>query len=169
MRGNKKSGIVILLVVALAVGLLGFNTFTGVQGPPSRGNSSSSGQVSCVNPALPVPEEYHIHPILTIVANGAPVAVPANIGLSVQCHRILHTHDLTGTIHVEPNFYEPFTLGQFFDVWGKPFSRDRVLDYQADDRYEIAMTVDGAPSSEFENLVLKDKQQIVIEYREKAR
>lgn len=31
----------------------------------------------------------------------------------------LHTHDTSGTIHVESNSYRTYTLGQFLDIWGR--------------------------------------------------
>ena len=41
------------------------------------------------------------------------------------------------------------------------------MDSMVDDTHEMIMTVDGQPSGEYENLILKDKQDIVIEYKEK--
>jgi hypothetical protein len=40
----------------------------------------------------------------------------------------IHTHDSTGWIHVEAPRKIRATLGQFFDVWGQPLSREKVLD-----------------------------------------
>lgn len=150
MRKNH-AGLAIGLVAVAAIGLLGWNSFR------SSGSVASGGgeRVACVNPNLPVLNEYHIHPVLKIVTDGKETPVPANIGLSDACHRVLHTHDGTGTIHVEPNFYKEYTLGDFFWVWGKPFFKEG---------YQTKMTVDGVPSEEYENLVLRDQQQIVIEY-----
>ena len=80
----------------------------------------------------------------------------------------LHTHDTTGTIHVESPEERDLTLGDFFAVWdNKPFSKDETLGNRADATHEIVMTVDGTKSDEYEKLVLRDKQEIVIEYRVK--
>ena len=35
----------------------------------------------------------------------------------------LHTHDATGIIHVESPTVRPYTLGEFFDVWGVRFTQ----------------------------------------------
>ena len=172
MKKGKKSGVVIFIVIVVAVGLLGFNNIfrPGPSGGGDNKNDSLSKRVPCINSALPVPPAYHIHPHLTIKADGKEITIPANIGLSlVGCERALHTHDATGDIHIEPNYYQEFTLGDFFTVWGRPFSRGQILDYTSDLDHEIVMTVDGKPSEEFEKLVFKDKQQIVIEYKTVAK
>ena len=166
-KKQNKSWLVVLLVVIMAVGLLGFNNFTNFSATTPEEREGGE-RVPCINPALPIPEEYHIHPQLEIIAEGKKIDVPANIGLGiVNCERAVHTHDLTGEIHIEPNFYQEFTLGDFFWVWEKPISRAEFLDYVADETHEIVMTVDGTQNDEFENLVLKDGQKIVLEYRTK--
>lgn len=110
----------------------------------------------------------HFHPRLTILIEGEPVAVPANIGVTNRCMAELHTHDDSGTIHLESTgSARTFTLGQFFAVWGQPFSAEQILDRVADDKFEIVMTVDGEPSQAFGDLVLKDEQEIVISYQAK--
>jgi hypothetical protein len=38
--------------------------------------------------------------------------------------QVLHTHDTSGLIHIEPDTPEQnhvYTIGDFFRVWGKPF------------------------------------------------
>jgi hypothetical protein len=73
----------------------------------------------------------HHHANLLIYIDGQQVTIPANIGLdstgSPPVASPLHTHSDLGTIHVEsadPNF-EP-VLGQFMDVWGVYFTKDRL-------------------------------------------
>ncbi len=152
-------------LILLAAALLSFNWFVGLfrQDP----SAAARGEVPCIIPGLPVPEEYHIHPHLTIVIDGNNIPVPAEIGLTGACEKALHTHDASGTLHIEPNFYQQFTLGEFFKEWGQPLSATQLLDKTADASHEITMTVDGRPSTEFGNLILKDKQEIVLEYRAK--
>jgi hypothetical protein len=168
MKKGKRSFFVIFILVVVAVGLLGFNNIfqPGSSGGNGNGNDSLSKRVPCLNTALGVAAAYHIHPRLAIKADGKEIMIPANIGLSlVGCERVMHTHDATGEIHIEPNYYQEFTLGDFFAVWGKSFSRNQILDYAPDPDHEIVMTVDGKTSEEFENLILKDNQEIVIEYK----
>ena len=68
--------------------------------------------------------ESHYHAHLTLLRNGKPVKVPALIGIDCkhQCLYWLHTHDATGIMHIESPDSRTYTLGQWFDVWGKPLS-----------------------------------------------
>jgi hypothetical protein len=38
----------------------------------------------------------------------------------------LHTHAADGIVHIESPVRRTYTLGQFFDVWGRPLGRGRV-------------------------------------------
>lgn len=167
-KGNK--GIITIIVVAvLGVGLLGFNRFFGGSPAPDSGNdgdeNGNSREVPCVNSVLPLVK--HTHSQLKIIVNGSEVMVPDNTGLSAACHKVLHTHDgEPGKIHLESNTTKDYTLGDFFAVWAKPFSRTQILNYVVDESHELVLMVNSQPSREFENLVFKDGQNIVIEYRE---
>ncbi len=110
---------------------------------------------------------YHIHPKLSIYINEGPYTIPDGIGVSGNCHRPLHTHSSDGTIHVEspiPGHIRPAYLRDFFKTWGRPFSADKLLDYQADETNTITMTVDGQSSTAYGDLILRDKMQIFIRY-----
>lgn len=111
-------------------------------------------------------ETYHVHPHLKIIINGQEQTIPANTG-GAPCFLPIHTHDSSGSIHVENAVQFDATLAEFFTIWKKTFTRDQILDSHVDATHEIVMTVDGQPSDAYENLILKDKQDIVIEYREK--
>jgi len=76
----------------------------------------------------------------------------------------LHTHTPDGLIHVESPEKRDFTLGDFFAVWEKPFSSDAVLDYVADETHSIRVTVNGEAIDTFEDTVLGDGDEIVVEY-----
>jgi len=107
---------------------------------------------------------FHIHPILEIVVNGEPVPVPENIGIRETCMTVLHTHTPDGVIHVESPEKRDFTLADFFAVWEKPFTKNEILSYRADQNHKITVTVDGVEVDTFENTILKDGQRIVIRY-----
>ncbi len=109
----------------------------------------------------------HIHPHLTIKINGVAEAIQANIGITPECMRTLHTHDPDGKIHIEGPVAKEFTLGDFFFVWDKPFSKDEILGYKADATHAVSMTVNGTPVDTFENTILKDLDAIVISYDKK--
>jgi hypothetical protein len=103
----------------------------------------------------------HMHARLTIEHNGANVAVPANIGLvsaayAVICIYWLHTHDDSGTIHIEAPG-GTFTLADFFAVWGQPLSSTRVGPYEG----HVRAYVNGAPyKGAPQNIPLLDGEQI---------
>lgn len=109
----------------------------------------------------------HIHPVLRIVINGKDEIIPANIGIpSPSCMRPTHTHDTTGTIHIESKEVRDFQLKEFFAVWNKPFNREQILDYKVDEKYHIRIMINGIETDQFENIVMLDGDQIVIFYEE---
>ncbi len=165
-KKRNKNVLTVIIVAIMGFGLLGFNSLAtffgsgGSQGTPP----TPTGSVPCINESLPIPDALHIHPQLRIIIDGANITIPANIGITAGCERVLHTHDDSGTIHVEPNFAHDYTLGDFFGVWGEPLSRTQVMSSYVDANHTLTMTVDGIPSQAFENLVLQDKQNIVLTY-----
>lgn len=70
----------------------------------------------------------HIHQHLAIRDHGKPVSIPDDVGrpLTGQCFYWIHTHTPDGIIHIESPTFHPFTLGNFFDVWGQPLSPSDV-------------------------------------------
>jgi hypothetical protein len=106
---------------------------------PQGGQGLPISGVSCVitNP----PPAYHVHAHLSLYVNGEQIAIPAGIGVVNpiltngyvnfdvnKCFYEIHTHDATGVIHLHANAgaNRPLTLGQVFDVWGQPLTRDNV-------------------------------------------
>lgn len=111
--------------------------------------------------------QFHVHPKLEIMINGQKQEIPANLGVGLSCMNALHTHDSSGVIHVESPEKRDFTLSDFFAVWNKTYSKDRVLDYKVDATHVIRETVNGQEVQNYENTILRDKDQIVIYYEEK--
>lgn len=124
-------------VVAGAFGAQ-FNGQLGLEGNKTSGKGGqgqSVGGVSCYGPLNQTTstEAYHTHSHLAIYRDGVRLAIPQLIGIvgddnvpSSTCFYPLHTHDTTGTLHVETDNLERFTLGQFFDIWGQPLTRSNV-------------------------------------------
>lgn len=136
----------IIAVVAIALGVV---FITGAQG-----NVPGSKMI------------LHIHPQLNVTADGNPVIIPKNVGIDVslwndksldkygmQGMAPLHTHDASGTIHVESNANRTYTLGQFLDIWGGLNLNGKT----------VKATVDGKPVSDFRNIVLRDREQINLQ------
>lgn len=158
-RKNRKMIIkVIIPVVAVAIVLgIVFATQSGQQG---TGGAGSGGTGTGDKMGL------HVHPMLNVKIDGKSVTLPQNIGISSSLWKDnsldkyggmkgmspLHTHDSTGTIHVESSANRDYTLGEFLDVWGIDLNGKT-----------IKVTVDGQPVSDLRNVVLKDKQQINLD------
>lgn len=107
----------------------------------------------------------HIHPHLRIFLNGKEEPIPVNVGIpSSVCMRPIHTHDGSGTLHLEFPRPRDVKLGDFFRVWGKRFNKDCVLDSCVDNQHQLSMTVNGVPNSEWENYIMSDGDQIEIRY-----
>ncbi len=99
----------------------------------------------------------HFHPHLEIIVDGREEPIPANIGVLRDCMSEVHTHDGAGTIHVEAaSGDKSFYLKDFFAVYGKELNRTGYL---------LTATADGQPVSDAANLLLQDKQIIILEYK----
>ncbi len=128
----------------------------------------------------------HVHAHLDVFVDGAPIEVPAGIGINIAdpevrrfdlpddsisyggiercrkpCISPLHTHDETGILHTESATPEPNLLGQFFTEWGVRFNESCVGEYC--DPEAIAFYVDGRPYTEDpRGIELTDRKEIVI-------
>jgi hypothetical protein len=97
------------------------NTATGGQGQTVQGLECSSS----------MHETYHVHAHVSIFLDGVALAIPSDIGIvplqpSGRCFYAIHTHDLSGKIHVEAPAPGTFTLGQLFAIWGQPLETTDV-------------------------------------------
>jgi hypothetical protein len=113
---------------------------------------------------------------LTVNVDGKSITIPPGIGIWPQLwkdHSLdkygmrpmnmtmggmapLHTHDSSGTIHVESSVNRNYTLGEFLNIWGLDLNGKTVK-----------MTVDGKPVSDFRNHILRDKEHIILEIENK--
>jgi hypothetical protein len=133
-------------------------------------NISSDPFISTLLPPTHSGLAIHIHPHLTIVINGQQQVIPANTGIPLDSSGNpigfypIHTHDNTGTLHVESPTTRTFFLHDFFDIWGQPFDQTHILGFHTSASNPVTMTVNGQPSSQYGNLVLNtlDQAQIVI-------
>jgi hypothetical protein len=98
---------------------------------------------------------FHIHAHLAVFVNGRRRTIPYGIGVVPPLDLTetgdgpfvadgaafywLHTHDTSGVIHVESPVLRSYTLGEFFDLWGKPLDKTRV----GPDRGRVTALVDG--------------------------
>ena len=104
----------------------------------------------------------HLHPLLNVVVNGESIIVPKNVGIDSLLHKDhsldqygtngvspLHTHDDSGTIHVESTSVRNYTLGEFLNIWG--------IDLEGK---TVKVTVDGTIVSDYTNHILQDGQNL---------
>jgi hypothetical protein len=110
-------------------------------------------------------QPMHIHPHLSIYLNGRRVGVPANVGIDPEMHvdhsldrysgghgpAPIHTHDRSGTLHVEANKTMDFRLGDFFRIWGVDLSN-----------VPLWVNADGRWSRNVDGVRLKDGQEIAV-------
>ena len=85
---------------------------------------------------------FHIHAHLAVYVDGRPRPIPEGIGIAPRrvvdqttggpfvaagsCLYWLHSHTRDGIIHIESPVVRTYTLGDYFDIWRRPLSPDRV-------------------------------------------
>ncbi len=113
----------------------------------------------------------HFHSSLSIIIDGAPIVIESNIGINdAVCSglRGIHTHDSSGTLHVETPSPMDAPLGAFFQIWGQTFNSNQILNNVANSDKELVMFVNGTLNNQFENYLLQDDDVIVIQYRDRS-
>lgn len=114
----------------------------------------------------------HIHAHLAIFLNGVQMALPLNVGIIYSapgvrdCLYALHTHDSTGTIHIEGDQGDVLTLGQFFEIWGYTVSTTEVASLTDPVIRFYVRETDGTVVEWTENpslIQLTDDRQITIQ------
>jgi hypothetical protein len=144
-------------------------TLPGVmQTPPLWANNVADANARLAMLGLPELSDtvLHLHVRLFIYVDGEPVIVPADVGYSQQTQVFspLHTHDETGTLHVEsadPNFEG--VLGQFMDVWGLYFTPTCLGDACNDGDRQLRVYVNGQLYAGDPTLLpLNDQEAVVV-------
>ena len=112
-----------------------------------KGSSISGGQgqvvqgLSCTKPAKA--SLVHGYTQLNLVVDGQQIAIPENIGLvsrgnpgiadpaakDTGCTYPIVTSDTSGKIRMLAGNTSPYTLGQFFALWGQPLTDGNVAGY----------------------------------------
>lgn len=109
---------------------------------------------------------YHVHSHLDVFVDGQQQDVPSQIGImsSPHCLFWLHTHDASGTIHVEAPEQRVFTLGQFMDIWSQTH-KDSKSFFDSVAGKPIKAYANGTEvQGDYRNIELKSRQQIVLAY-----
>jgi hypothetical protein len=115
--------------------------------------------------------DYHIHAHLDIAVEGVQIPVPALIGIDVtdEFLTVLHTHDVSGVVHIESASNKHYTLGKFFGVWGVRLNQSCIGRYCVHGAttfhaYLNGKLVQGNPAS----IVLNEHEEIVLVYGNKS-
>jgi hypothetical protein len=170
----------LVLLLAVAAGLAGVGTAASGRAPlpglmngkgpwgPNDGRALKQRLKAIGLDALPREAlALHIHQRMAMLVNGKFVALPAGIGIDANAKFIteLHTHDNSGIIHVESPVHRPFTLGEFFDVWGLRFSSRCLGGYCTDGKKRIWVWTDGRRvRTDPRRMVLTDHLSIIVAY-----
>lgn len=67
----------------------------------------------------------------------------------------LHTHDESGTVHVESNTVRNFTLGELLDIW-----QGLNLDGK-----NVVVKVDGRSQPDYRSIILQDNKSITMDVK----
>jgi hypothetical protein len=170
-------GAAALLVLALAI--IGFVALSGgdkktpeeaqkgLQTTPGPWEPLTTGleeRESALN--LPAPSDtiYHVHAQLKVFVNGKPMKVPNNIGVDPAKGFLssLHTHDEKGIMHMEAVEPYPFTLGQFFTVWGVRFTPTTLGAFQAGNGLVLETYLNGKKVPNGPALQMKQSDRVVV-------
>jgi hypothetical protein len=109
---------------------------------------------------------YHVHAMLRVYVNGKQVPVPANVGIDPNATSLapLHTHDTSGIVHIESTEQYPFTLGQFFTIWGVKFTSTQLGGYVAGNGKALSVYANGELVHNRVGYVMKAHDDIVVGY-----
>ncbi len=111
----------------------------------------------------------HIHAHLDLYVNGTAVQVPADIGIGDNAESSVHTHDVSGVIHMEAASQATFTLGEFFDVWGVRLTSTCLGGYCNTGDQTLRLFVNGKPyTGDPRALVLNEHDEVVVAYGTQA-
>lgn len=124
-------------------------------------NTFSLAEIHSVKMAM------HDHVPIAVVKGGQQMEVPENIGIAPELwhdHSLdsfgpatlspMHTHDRSGTIHIESTAARQFTLGEFLRIWGIEDEVERVAD------------ANGQEIPDFQNHVLENNKGLVLALRD---
>jgi hypothetical protein len=120
----------------------------------------------------------HVHSHLAVLVDGAPVTVPAGIGLGepvdqgggffesmVGVFSPLHTHTADGIVHVEADSPPlDLTLGQFFDEWQVRLTPQCLGGYCNGAGKTLRAYVNGTQVADPRSIPMTDHADIVLVY-----
>ena len=111
----------------------------------------------------------HEHANVQVFVNGERQPVPTNIGIvgsgSSLAALSLHTHEASGTVHMESQTVHEFTLGDFLDVWGVRLTGTCLGGYCEEGDATLRLFEDGQEvTGSIRETVLEDQIVYVLAY-----
>lgn len=157
-------------VAAGAAGLFSLGVFD--EDPADAFAAKPDGLVERVQKSGLTAGGDHIHPTVRVVVEGAPIPIPADIGVSAggRPGAPIHLHEGDETLHAEGVQAGTLTLGQFLAVWGVPASPTRLGPYRetAARRVSIFVKAKGddrfTETDEVSDVPLDDGDEIYLVY-----
>ena len=174
-----RNGFFVLIALLFAFWLIRFITAPTKPVPFSLSTSQPANGVygSAIKCESGEQSNQHIHANLQIIVNGKSEPVPADLGIQAQCINWLHTHDTSGTIHIESSEANgKYLLGDFIAIWaqtpsktiaaGTPvLSPSSFFGQPIDAQHPLTTYVDGHKfSGDPRTLVLTSGENIWLEY-----
>jgi len=163
MRKYESFSIGYWVIGSITIAVIGLIVFLVFRAPVKSFSSKTNREVA-LTCTTDMATQFHIHPHLEIFINGQKQEIPANIGVRPTCMNSLHTHDNSGVIHIESPEKRDFNLADFFAVWEKTYNKEQILDFKVDADHVIRQTVNGKEVQDYENLILRDGNKIIIYY-----
>jgi hypothetical protein len=107
---------------------------------------------------------FHIHAHLEVYVNGKKQTIPNGIGADQEEQTLtaLHTHDTEGVVHIEADRQFPFTVGQFFTIWGVKFTPTQLGAYRPGNGLVLETWVNGRKVPNGPGHVMKSHDRIVV-------
>jgi hypothetical protein len=164
--GEKKRMLLMAGIAFVAIGIVSiFMIYMFVYQPTTTGETASGDEQEFNLAEIhSVPLARHDHVVMSIIVNGRPAVIPEGVGMNPNLwhdHSLdrfgpsgispLHTHDTSGTIHIESTSEREFTVGEFLSVMG--------LDSSAVER----VTVDGSEMDDPLNHEMRRGEKIQVE------
>lgn len=136
---------------------------------PWPANTAQLGERLDVLGLPPAGAVMHEHSNVQIFVHGERQVIPTDIGLLGSTHASIHTHETSGTVHLESQTIRDFKLGEFFDVWGVRFTDSCMGAYCEDAENQIRVFIDGeAVTGSPREIPLDDLTVVVVAYGSEA-
>ena len=165
------------LIKALFLGLISIAILTSIyylNTPEENENETENDYLKsqiCYYALNGIVADHHYHLQLNITIIEERIEIPMNIGFekdsegkTIFLHPI-HTYDNSGRIHVETTKNATAELGFFFDIWGKEFTENKILNYTSDNEHSIEIYMNGNKIETYEKTILEPYSFIEIIYK----